>query len=313
MQTTKGAHRNQFAALMTGLAAFEAQHGALPGIAQLSARDTFVQQMISSLRRIEYIRNMQTRAIAPDRIDPNSNLFDPLKGAALLGQKGELDEAVWMTFVATHFGKHVEDAWKLASNVMGSFGAGPTWNFAAYAGQPAGFDAMLQARQADLADHKISGRFSNHRQYQSKKPDKIALVFSTFYDWLIADGDFNTKIRNIHQTVGQQPTVVFRALYRSMASVYGFGRLGNFDFLTMVGKLQLAPIDADSVHMSGATGPLSGAKLLVQTPGAAAMSPKQIEAVVDSLDETLHVGKQVLEDSLCNWQKSPNHYLYFSG
>ena len=43
------------------------------------------------------------------------------------------------------------------------------------------------------------------------------------------------------------------------------------------------------------------------------MSPKQIEAVVDSLDDILHVGKQVLEDSLCNWQKSPNHYVYFSG
>ncbi|WP_046139245.1 alpha-glutamyl/putrescinyl thymine pyrophosphorylase clade 3 protein [Devosia epidermidihirudinis] len=313
MQTTNGAHRDQYTALMAGLAAFEAQHGALPGIVQLSARDTFVQQMISSLRRIEYIRNMQARAIDPGRIDPNSSLFDPLKGAALLGQNGDLDEAVWMTFVATHFGKHVEDAWKLASNVMGSFGSGPTWNFAEYARQPAAFDAMLQAHQADLADPKISGRFSNHRQYQSKKPDKIGLVFSTFYDWLIADGDFNTKIRNIHLKVGQQPTVVFPALYRSMAPVYGFGRLGNFDFLTMVGKLQLAPIDADSVHMSGATGPFSGAKLLVQAPGAAAMSRKQIEAVVDRLDDTLHVGKQVLEDSLCNWQKSPNHYVYFSG
>ena len=23
--------------------------------------------------------------------------------------------------------------------------------------------------------------------------------------------------------------------------------------------------------------------------------------------------KQVLEDALCNWQKSPAHYLYFTG
>lgn len=313
MQTNKGAHRSQFAALLTGLAAFEAQHGPLPGIAQTSARETLVEQMISSLRRIEYIRNMQTRAIAPGRLDPNSDLFDPLKGAALLGQKGHLDEAVWMTFVATHFGKHVEDAWKLASNVIGSFGVGPKWTFAEYARQPAAFDAMLQARQADLSDPTMSGRFSNHRQYQSKKPDKISHVFSTFHGWLIADGDFNTKIRNIHQAVGQQPTVVFRVLYRSMAPVYGFGRLGNFDFLTMLGKLQLAPIDADSVHLTGATGPLAGARLLVQAPGALAMTPKQIETVVDNLDSKLNVGKQVLEDSLCNWQKSPNTYVYFRG
>ena len=198
MQTNKGAHRSQHANLMTGLSAFEAQHGALAGITQISARETLVEQMISSLRRIEYIRNLQTRTIASDRMDPNSDLFDPLRGAALLGQKGALDEAVWMTFVATHFGKHVEDAWKLAANVMGSFGAGPAWTFAEYAKQPPAFDVMLASHQADLKDPAISGRFSNHRQYQSKKPDKIAKVFLTFHDWLIADGDFQTKIRNVH-------------------------------------------------------------------------------------------------------------------
>jgi hypothetical protein len=34
---------------------------------------------------------------------------------------------------------------------------------------------------------------------------------------------------------------------------------------------------------------------------------------VDGLDPYLNVGKQVLEDSLCNWQKSPERYVYFKG
>ncbi|MET3896981.1 hypothetical protein ABIB57_000918 [Devosia sp. UYZn731] len=311
MATTKGIHRNQAAALMAGLATYEAQHGALPGIVQPSARQTLIEQMISSLRRIEYIRAFPAQKIAAIRLEPHSEQFDPLKGAYLLGQKGAIDEAVWMTFVATHFGKHAVDGWKLAANVMGSFG-GVIWTFDNYGAAPADFEAMLHAHQADLTDPAISGRYSNHRQYQSKSADIIATVFSTFNSWLVANGDFVGKVRSIHQQVGQEPTLVFRALYRSMRTVYGFGRLGNFDFLTMLSKLQLAPIEADSVHLSGATGPLAGARLLIQGNGAA-KKPKEIEAIVDDLDTFLNVGKQVLEDSLCNWQKSPNHYVYFKG
>lgn len=310
----QGIHRDRRDALMRGLAEYEADFGALPGIVDAEARATLVLQMVSSLRRIEFVRGFRARPqVSPARIDPQSPLFDPLKGAFYIEQRGERDEAVWLAFVGTHFGKHAVDAWRLAANVMGSFGQGPVWTADRYGRDRAGFVAMLTARQGDLRSPEISGRFSNHRQYQSKAAEVISQVFSSFYAWHFEFGGIDARVRSIHARKGQQPTVVFRELYRSMASVYGFGRLGKFDFLTMIGKLDLAPIEADSVHFSGATGPLSGGRLLVYGDRKAEATAKEVEAKVDALDGYLEVGKQVLEDSLCNWQKNPTVYEYFRG
>ena len=81
----------------------------------------------------------------------------------------------------------------------------------------------------------------------------------------------------------------------------------------LIGKLDVAPIEADSVHFVGATGPVSGARLLLFGATDAPATPKQLEATIDGLDDYLQVGKQVLEDSLCNWQKSPTTFVYFRG
>ena len=307
------AFRNWHQELSDNLIRYEAAHGPLPGIVNQVCRETLVAQLISSLRRIEFIRSLLTKDIDQRRLDPSSSLFDPLQGSLLLSRRGKADEAIWLSFIGTHFGKHPKDGWKLPALVYGSFSEGPHWTAAHYGANPQKFDRMLDANRTLLIDPKQSGRFSNHRQYQSKKPEVIARVFRSFHAWQFEDGGFDAKVRLIHRQLGQQPTRTFDALYRSMKDVYGFGRLGNFDFLTMIGKLHLAPIEPDSVYLQGATGPLSGAKLLFHGDRAFPTGAKALGDRVDGLDPHLNVGKQVLEDSLCNWQKSPHRYVYFRG
>lgn len=309
----QAAHRNRHNELLDSLSRYEANHGKLPGIVDGTWRDTLVAQMISSLRRIEYIRTLVGAQLVEERLDPTSDLFDPLRGSVLLSRKGQPDEAIWLAFVATHFGKHLVDGWKLSANVFGSFGSGPIWTAASYGAAPKDFANMLDTHQVSLSDPKQSGRFSNHRQYQSKKPSVIARVFQTFHEWQFEEGGFPAKMRRVHEEFGQEPTRGFDVLYRSMKSVYGFGRLGNFDFLTMIGKLDLAPITPGSAYLAGATGPLSGAKLLFHGARDFKAGGGALGQRVDALDEYLGVGKQVLEDSLCNWQKSPAKYEYFRG
>jgi len=309
----EAAHRDRRPELFRNLARYEADHGALPGIVDPDWRETLVAQLISSLRRIEFIRLLLNKNIDQRRLDPSSSLFDPLQGSLLLSRQGKLDEAIWLAFIGTHFGKHLTDGWKLPALIYGSFGKGPHWIAALYGADPLKFETMLDANRARLIDPAQSGRFSNHRQYQSKRPEVIARVFRSFHAWQFQDGGFAAKVRSIHQQGGQQPTETFDALYRSMRDVYGFGRLGNFDFLTMIGKLHLAPIEPGSVYLSGATGPLAGAKLLFHADRGFKVGAKGLGSRVDGLDPYLNVGKQVLEDSLCNWQKSPHRYVYFKG
>ena len=66
-------------------------------------------------------------------------------------------------------------------------------------------------------------------------------------------------------------------------------------------------------YLEDATGPLRGARLFFDGDVNSKSSEKSLEARIAQLDEHLAVGKQVMEDSMCNWQKSPNKYVGFRG
>lgn len=310
-----GIHKDRIDEFVEKIDVIDAQLGPLPGMATARRRLCWAQQIVSSLRRISYTDTLVMRGVNAARCDPNAGIFDPVRGALHFQRNGQLDQAVWLTFILTHFGKHAADEWKLAANVYGSFGAGPVWTLAQYSADPSAFESMLVANSNRLADSSDSGSFSNHRKFQSKKPQAIAKTFRTYYEWQNEFGGFRERMVATHASVGQEPRAAFDELYKSMKTVFGFGggRLGRFDFLTMLGKLQLAPITPGSVYLDRATGPLAGARLLFFDDRDHHITGRALEPRVDALDEILDVGKQVIEDSLCNWQKSPDAYEYFRG
>ena len=61
------------------------------------------------------------------------------------------------------------------------------------------------------------------------------------------------------------------------------------------------------------TGPLSGARLLYGGAVNAHIGWATLEDWLLDLDAVLGVGMQVMEDSLCNWQKSPTRFVHFRG
>lgn len=306
-----GIHKNRLGEFVEKIGQIEEQFGPLPGIATAQRQRCWAQQIVSSLRRIAYTDTLLMRNVSSARCDPHSSIFDPVRGALHFQRHGELDEAVWLVFILTHFGKHAVDEWRFSQSVFGSFQEGPIWTFANYGADPIAFENMLSSNVDGLA----SAKFSNHRKFQSKKPEAIAKTFRTYYQWQTEFGGFRDRLVATHASVGQEPHAAFDALYKSMIGVFGFGggRLGRFDFLTMLGKLQLAPISPGSVYLDKATGPLAGARLLFFGDREHATTGKALEPRVDALDEIFEVGKQVIEDSLCNWQKSPDVYEYFRG
>lgn len=98
-----------------------------------------------------------------------------------------------------------------------------------------------------------------------------------------------------------------------MNNVLRFGRTAKFDFLTMLAKLNIMDIEADSTYMAEATGPRRGANLLFGGSTSNIYSTTLLENWVSELDSYLNVGMQVMEDSLCNWQKSPERFIRFRG
>ncbi len=89
--------------------------------------------------------------------------------------------------------------------------------------------------------------------------------------------------------------------------------MAKFDYLSLIGRYAIAPIDAGSAYLSGATGPVKGARQLFDGRRNGPSSLKKLQDMLDALDADLQVTMKVMEDALCNWQKSPDRFVHFKG
>lgn len=278
-----------------------------------SRRECFSIQLIESIRRVKYFSTIRQRQIAHQRADPHSPLYDPHKAALYLLSIGDTEEAFWQAFIAVHFGKNLKKGWQCARAVVGALGA-QVWTWDRIHRNPETFRTWLSRNQSALWHHR---GFGNHRKYISldaHSPGQTGEAIVSYVNWVNSAGSHTQLIASAQQQAGNSPGAAFATLYRSMRQVSSFGRTALFDYLTLIGKLGLASITPDSPYLKGATGPLRGARLaFLGSPTARSLSTSQIERQVIALGLHLGVGMQEMEDSLCNWQKSPDHFEAFRG
>jgi hypothetical protein len=290
-----------------GLLEFSSADTPLIGITDKVARRTLAQQMIASLRRLDHTAILKDRDIHPDRTNPDIDLFDPERAALWYARNGNLDEAIWLTFLSIHFGKHGKYGWRMVRDIYSGLGTG-RWTWERAAAQPNEFRIWLRANRAG-----IGGAFGNHRKYETLNADSgssTALVIESFVTLCSPSpsGYFSALVRS----TGNDPAKIFDAAYRGLP-IARFGRLAKFDFLALLGRMDLAPVRPGSAYLRGATGPLRGARLLVDGDANSRRSADDLDRILQRLDQTLNVGMQVMEDSICNWQKSPRKFIHFRG
>lgn len=294
---------------------FHACDRPLPGIQDVACRSSLLEQLIESIRRIRYVTMLCQKNLSDGYADSSHEMFDPLKAAIIHKRRGNLDEAFWLVFIFTHFGKRKGTGWRLARNVYGGLGRSIPWSWTRTSADPDAFRHWLDQNQIAL---KSCGGFGNHRKYESLnawKSNGTGEAFKTYLEWIGPDGNHAAFFSEASKTTAANPRAVFDHLYRSMRTVARFGRTGRFDYLTMVGKLGLVAIEPGSAYMQGATGPLTGARLLFGGHGNDSLTAITLDQRLVELDAALELyfGMQVLEDALCNWHKSPTRFVAFRG
>jgi hypothetical protein len=219
------------------------------------------------------------------------------------------EEAFWLVFLAIHCGKNLKTKWRLAGELYGANEAVP-WTWARVSADPQSYSDWVRD-----SHEKFSGLFGNHRKYESLKPGPrgTAAAVSSYVAWIKGVGSHADLIAQAQAQAQGNQRKAFALLYEEMKVVVRFGRTARFDYLTMLAKLGLAAIDADSTYMNEATGPKRGARLLFDGQIDSNTGSRELERRVAFLERHLGVGMQVMEDSLCNWQKSPNQYVQFRG
>lgn len=302
--------------LEAGLLSYDRDIRPLPGIRDSARRDAFLEQLLESIHRVKYVSVIRARRLSDRRADPSDELFDPLMAAILHQGQGDIEEAYWLVFLFVHFGKHPRAGWRYVREVYGRLGDGLLWNWANTSANPAAFRKWLAVHQDELKREGIPRGFGNHRKYQSLdaySASGTGTAVESYVRWVNPPRTHQELFAHTCQQAGGDPRKAFESLYRSMKIVASFGRTARFDYLTMVGKLGLAPIEPGSTYMQNATGPAEGARLLFSKEKTTALIRADLDRWLVALDDQLQVGMQVLEDALCNWQKSPDKFKPFRG
>lgn len=281
--------------------------GPLPGFADPKARECFQAQLIASDRTRRFIEHYRASTrLTENQLNPSNSAFDPYAAAVLHYRKGNLDEALWLVFLAVHFGRHQISKWDYCRLLYGRLGKGG-WDWLSVAPDVSAFRNWLQANSYRIRTMVSPGGFGNHRKRESLSDDGTGAVIASYVDWIGPQADHAVTFGQIISSA-HTPNEQFELLYESMDVVYRFGRLGRFDYLTTASRLGLIEAAAGRPYLPTSTGPLKGARRLFGT-----RAPQSVEALAIEFCRAIGTTPAVLEDALCNWQKSPNRFLRFRG
>ena len=217
----------------------------------------------------------------------------------------------------THFGKHLKYGWQLCADIYGGLG-GDVWTWEKVVAEVDTFHAWYEGCYRQMLADGQKRRFGNHRKYESLRPDckrPLPRVISSYVAWVGNAGSHEARFAEAKAASSSQEEY-FDILYRSMKAVLSFGRAGRFDFLTMLIKFGIIDAKPGTLYLNGATGPLDGANLLFYGEARNAANYKVLDDLLARLSAFMDMGQlemQILEDALCNWQKSPSRHVYFGG
>ena len=281
----------------------------LPGIKDTDARECLIAQLIDSFRRVNYYLTIDSRSISENRLNPASASFDPLRAAILHKRRGNINEAFWLAFLTTHFGRNLHTGWRLLTDVYRGLGDRVKWDWQTITGHVGEFREWLDEAETEL---KSNGKFGNHRKYENCNGSKVrgtGAAIASYVSWIGQDHDHVQMINHAKDAAGDDPHELFEFLYRNM-NVTTFGRMGKFDYLTAIGKLGLVDIEPGNTYLNESTGPLRGMRVLFGNYDSGTL-----DLLLEELEARLSFpfGMQILEDAICNWQKSPSIYRYFKG
>lgn len=252
-------------------------------------RSRFVDQVEHSIR---WSRTWRRRL----RAGGGKGDLDIVRLARIARDRGDRDEAIWRAFLAAHFGRASASPGEelSAGHLLCAFEQEPYWTWSAVTSRDSELETWLKAHEVQLRTLK----FGNHRKHESKKPDVLYGVLSSFVDFGQALG--GSPLSALTFDAQLTPAERFGVAYVELtSSLRRFGRLGVFDFLVLLRDLDLVELEPDGCYLEGSTGPLQGARRL----WGHSRRVRELERLAMELSACAGVGPEIVEDALCNWNK----------
>lgn len=291
---------------------YQQSHGTLPGLQGGLREEAFLQHIRASATREAQIRALKGADLGRPEDLCRADPFGPYEAAAALATAGEVEEAIWLCFMAAMVGHHEADGWRRLKVIYQQFDGRTLWSWANVSADPLGFRTwLLDNLERLLGADGVKRRRGNHRKFCSPDPrkrnnfaDTVEAYVSLIAKWTSQRG----WVAAVYRSSGGDPELAFDLMFKTLDPVKNFGRLGCFDFLTRLGHLGLARVEPRSPFLVGATGPAQGANRLFTGNSAqpTRREARQLDYLAGRLAKHLGVTMSVIEDALCCWNKAPD-------
>ncbi len=263
--------------------------------------DVLAQQTKDSISRIQIYKAYKRRAL---NADENGLSYYQSYVPFVLSQRSSIKskEKVWLLFLATYFGKSNSSKWELFKRSAFD----NSKNLISYSSIEG--DREKYFNHLRSFDFYKNANYSNHRKFIAKKLD--------------GDKGFirsaNFLMDNIEDYIFDHPEK-FDIVYNSALKIPNFGRMGAFDFTSSLCKCACNVLEPTDLYLKNSTGPLIGIGELLKIGEIENQSKKDKVKLGNDLlvwfiaNTNIFMCAQVLEDAICNWQKSPAKYKKYFG
>lgn len=262
--------------------------------------NVLAKQTFDSIRRIKIYEAYHTRAI--QAVAENKS-FKHTSNPFILAQRSDLSvhTRLWIVYLATYFGKSDKSSWTLFERA--AFDQNKSLiTFEQIKADPDGYYQYLLS-----FNFFENCKYSNHRKFTAKN--------------LLGDKGFFKSVQYIIDNIEiytPEEKIDFHTMYQLSQRIPNFGRLAKFDFTSSLVKCGFNVKEPESMYAENSTGPLQGLKLLLNLTNNENSKASQIRLSYELVEwflqnsEIFMVG-QVLEDSICNWQKDTTNYIRYRG
>jgi hypothetical protein len=271
----------------------------LAGVSDPHSRHRFLNELELAARRIRARRHL---AAHPGPIDMRALEIEdlswsPLRTIVQLARAGDVDEAIWLGYLTTFFGEDERHVARWRSTRLSYGGFGDTrLSWPRVVAEPGLISELCERYRTTY----VTLKRGNHRKYEpATKGPRHPWGLPACVRSLVALADRRGGLGVLLAGADASATARFDRLMRELRPLLRFGRTGCFDLLCLLGDLGVYELEAPRLYLEGASGPKTGAELML--PGI---------TDIDELDDELcavacrlGVEIQAMEDALCNWQK----------
>lgn len=262
--------------------------------------NVLASQTLDSIRRVEIYRIYKYKA---EKADLSDQSYFSTSTPFILGQRKSLslNSRTWIVYLATYFGKSNKSRWSLFKK-------------AAFKGERLiQFEDIKEDKSSyfdilERADFFKDTSYSNHRKYTKKSLIGNKGVFHSM----------DHVIDNINLFSSEQQKE-FDTIYKGALKIPNFGRMAAFDFTSSLSKCELNVSEPLSMYHKDSTGPMNALEEILNLTRKSDRSKNaRIRLGNDLLNwfrsnSDIYFIAQVLEDAICNWQKSPHYYIRYFG